>query len=159
VALHVVLQVMAGHKSFATGRIGAGKWPLIGVRSRVLLQIALCCEETRTTRLAAVECVSCVDSLVCCQPVEGGEGCVAVGEALAHKRLLLRVDPCVNAKRIGREKGFSAVVRLTSEPELSSVNPLVGSQVSRCAVLSRAPRPNTRVVTRLGVWCIVSSLC
>ena len=58
VALHVVLQVMAGHKSFATGRIGAGKWPLIGVRSRVLLQIALCCEETRTTRLAAVECVS-----------------------------------------------------------------------------------------------------
>merc|ERR1719350_2415644 len=108
--------MMAGHKSFATGRNGAGEWPFIGVGSSVLLQVTLCCKEARTTRIIAVECVSCVDSLVRGQPVEGGEGCVTVGETLAHKRLLLRVDPCVNAECIGREKGFSAVMRLTAKP-------------------------------------------
>ena len=58
VALHVILQVMAGDESFSTGRKGAGKRPLVGVGSRVLLQVALCCEKTRTTRLTTVECVS-----------------------------------------------------------------------------------------------------
>ena len=63
VALHVILQVMAGNESFSTGRKGAGKWPLVGVGSRVLLQVALCCEKTRTTRLTTVECVSWGETL------------------------------------------------------------------------------------------------
>lgn len=75
--------------------------------------------------------------------------------------------PCVDAERIRWEKCFSAVVRLTSKPdnipinfkskphhdlwfirrkpELSSVNPLMGSQVARRAVLPRAPRPHACV--------------
>ena len=64
VALHVILQVMAGYESFSTGRKGAGKWPLVGVGSRVLLQVALCCEKTRTTRLTTVECVSWGENIV-----------------------------------------------------------------------------------------------
>ena len=64
VALHVILQVMAGNESFSTGRKGAGKWPLVGVGSRVLLQVALCCEKTRTTRLTTVECVSWGENIV-----------------------------------------------------------------------------------------------
>ena len=63
VALHVILQVMAGNESFSTGRKGAGKRPLVGVGSRVLLQVALCCEKTRTTRLTTVECVSWGETL------------------------------------------------------------------------------------------------
>ena len=69
--------------------------------------------------------------------------------------------PCVDTERIWGEKCFSAVLRLASkpgnvykshikitkrgEPELSSVNPLVGSQVARRAVLSRAPGPHAGV--------------
>ena len=69
-AFHVVLQVMAGHKSFATGRHRAGKWPLIGVSSCVLLQVALRREKTRTTRLTAVECVSWGDKSIMSRNVQ-----------------------------------------------------------------------------------------
>ena len=43
------------------------------------------------------------------------------------------------------------------EPELSSVNPLVGSQVARRAVLSCAPRPYTCVEPHLPISIITGS--
>ena len=86
-ALHVILQVMAGDESFSTGRKGAGKRPLVGVGSCVLLQVALCCEKTRTTRLTTVECVSWGENIAkdCQTPDYCG-----LGHHLPEQALLVR---------------------------------------------------------------------
>ena len=50
-------------------------------------------DKTPTLNMVIGELATRVNSFMCSQPIEGGEGCFAGREALANKRLLFRVYP------------------------------------------------------------------